>query len=64
MIIFAETNGNLYNMEKIQFFEKSGDTEIVFYYDNGNKKVETYDSSDNRDNTYNNIVSEFVKNCD
>jgi len=64
MIIFAETNGNLYNMGKIQYFEKSGDTEIIFHYDNGNKIIEKYNNSNDRDNTYNNIVQEFVKKCD
>jgi hypothetical protein len=64
MIIFAQTNNHLYNMSMIDRFEKSGDTEIIFYYLNGNKVVETYADSSTRDNVYNNIVSEFVKDCD
>jgi len=64
MIIFAKTNSHYYNMEEIQKFEKIGDTEIKFYYSNGNTAYETYKDSNTRDKVYSNIETEFVKNCD
>ena len=31
MVIFAQTNGRLYNMNYIEKFEKEGDTKIKFF---------------------------------
>jgi uncharacterized protein YaiL (DUF2058 family) len=64
MIIYAQTNDHLYNMIDIEKFEKSGDTDIVFYFTNGRVVVESYADSDTRDNVYNNLLTEFVKNVD
>jgi hypothetical protein len=62
MIIFAQTNGKLYNMINIEKFEKEGDTKIKFFYTNGRQSIQEYADSDTRDKAYNNLITEFVKN--
>ena len=64
MIIFAKTNGNLYNMEYVQNFKKVGDTQISFLMTNGRLCIEKYNSKDDRDNVYDGLVEEFVKDLD
>ena len=64
MIIYAQTNDHLYNMVDIEKFEKDGDTNIIFYFTNGRKTVESYEDTTTRDNVYNNLLTEFVKNVD
>jgi len=64
MIIFAKTNGNLYNMEYVQNFKKVGDMQISFLMTNGRLCIENYNSKDDRDNVYDGLVEEFVKDLD
>jgi len=64
MIIFAQTNNNLYNMVEIEKFNKVDDTKIEFVYTKGRIVIEEYPDQDTRDNVYNNLVTEFVKNVD
>jgi len=64
MVVFAKTNETLYNMCNIQSYKKVDDDKIEFIYNNGNKYIETYDSSDDRDTAYDNLENEFTKNID
>ena len=64
MIIFAQTNNNLYNMVEIEKFNKVDDTKIEFVYTKGKTVIEEYADQDTRDKVYNNLVTEFVKNVD
>ena len=64
MVIFAKTNNNLYNMIYVQNFKKVGDTQISFLMTNGSLSVENYESKKDRDNVYDGLVQEFVKDLD
>jgi hypothetical protein len=51
-------------MVEIEKFNKVDDTKIEFVYTKGRIVIEEYPDQDTRDNVYNNLVTEFVKNVD
>jgi hypothetical protein len=63
MVLIAEVNGKKYNMILVSSFEKQEDKKIKFRITNGNVSVEEFNSKNDRDTTYNNLMSEFVKQC-
>jgi hypothetical protein len=63
MVLMAEVNGKKYNMILVSSFEKQDNNKIKFRITNGNISMEEFASDSDRNTTYNNLMSEFVKQC-
>ena len=62
--LIFKTNNDFYNVVYVAFVEKIGDKQLRFLMTNNTQYMETYDSSDDRDNAYNDFMNTFVEDAD